>query len=196
MSSKGERTRSAILDAAMALLQERGPAAVTMAEVAAAAKLTRQALYLHFPTRTELLVATIDHVSRTFGAQDIFKVDESASPRDQLEGNLRAAAAYAERSHGVAQALDLARHSDEAARTAWDDRMAQRRKKMREMMRRIDEEGELAEGWTAERAADALWAVGLPATYGELVGGRGWSGGDYERFLMAVAGAFLKKRRR
>ncbi|MBO6634502.1 MAG: TetR family transcriptional regulator, partial [Parvibaculum sp.] len=46
-NTKSERTRGEILDAAWTLIAERG-ASVSLGEVAAAAGITRQSVYVHF----------------------------------------------------------------------------------------------------------------------------------------------------
>jgi AcrR family transcriptional regulator len=61
-----ERTRAAILDAARDLLMESGPDAVTHGHVATQARVSRTTAYKHYPTRGDLLRATIEHVGRPF----------------------------------------------------------------------------------------------------------------------------------
>ncbi len=55
-------TRQALLDAAAALLIEEGLAGFTTAAVTQRAGLSNGALFGHFPTRLELLAATLEHV--------------------------------------------------------------------------------------------------------------------------------------
>ncbi len=55
-----ERTRAAVIDAAGELLMTDGPSAITHANVAAAAEVSRTTVYTHWPTREDLLRATID----------------------------------------------------------------------------------------------------------------------------------------
>ena len=57
-----ERTRTAVIDAAAALMMNDGPGAVTHANVAAAATVSRSTVYNHWPSREDLLRATIDSV--------------------------------------------------------------------------------------------------------------------------------------
>ena len=57
MSSRRQRTRSNILDSALRLLVERGYHGVGKEEVARDAGVSRQALYQHFKSKSELLVA-------------------------------------------------------------------------------------------------------------------------------------------
>jgi len=59
-SQKGDpATRRRICEAALRLIVKRRGAAVTLAEVARAARVSRQALYLHFADRAELLLALV-----------------------------------------------------------------------------------------------------------------------------------------
>lgn len=51
-----ERTRSHVLGHARSLLAGEGPGAVTYSELAARARVTRQTLYRHWPTRESLFV--------------------------------------------------------------------------------------------------------------------------------------------
>ena len=57
-----ERTRAAVIDAAAALMMTDGPGAVTHANVAAAAKVSRSTVYNHWPSREDLLRTTIDSI--------------------------------------------------------------------------------------------------------------------------------------
>ena len=65
MSSADSRSR--LLDAALKLIRKRGHAAVTMAQIAKAARLSRQAVYLHFADRAELMAALARHVHESLG---------------------------------------------------------------------------------------------------------------------------------
>lgn len=61
-SPKSLRTRARILDAALRLFAEAGYAGATNARIAEAADLTRGAMLYHFPSREDLVEATIAHV--------------------------------------------------------------------------------------------------------------------------------------
>src|SRR5256885_15133873 len=53
--------RRAILEATLDLLEQHAGAPLAMETVARAAGMSRQALYLHFPSKTALLLATVEH---------------------------------------------------------------------------------------------------------------------------------------
>jgi AcrR family transcriptional regulator len=62
MSSNNIETRTRILDAAWKLLETGQGSGVRMSDIAKTAGISRQAVYLHFPTRAELLIATTRHL--------------------------------------------------------------------------------------------------------------------------------------
>jgi AcrR family transcriptional regulator len=65
MPTQAERrasTRGALLDAAAATLVEAGATGFTTAAVAARADLSNGALFRYFPTRLDLVAATVEHV--------------------------------------------------------------------------------------------------------------------------------------
>ncbi len=73
-----ERTRAAVIEAAAELLTNDGPTAVTHANVAAAANVSRTTVYNHWPTQAELLCDTIESLGKV------------VMTLDQLSGDVRA----------------------------------------------------------------------------------------------------------
>lgn len=70
-----ERSRAAILDAAVRLLRRRPDAG--MEAIATAAGVTRQTVYAHFSSRDELLAATVDRITEdAVAAMDAAALDE------------------------------------------------------------------------------------------------------------------------
>jgi TetR/AcrR family transcriptional regulator of autoinduction and epiphytic fitness len=72
-----ERTRAAVIEAASDLLMADGPSAITHANVAAAANVSRTTVYNHWPTQADLLRDTIESLGKV------------PLRRDQLTGSLR-----------------------------------------------------------------------------------------------------------
>ncbi|MFD0419897.1 TetR/AcrR family transcriptional regulator [Streptomyces sp. NPDC127108] len=74
-----QRSRTAVLDAAVQLLGERPDAG--MAAVATAAGVTRQTVYAHFSSRDDLLTAVVDHMTeRVAAAMDAAGADQGPAP--------------------------------------------------------------------------------------------------------------------
>jgi len=109
-------SRSRILDAALALIVKRGGADVTMMEIAKAAGVSRQAVYLHFADRAELLVSVARHADEKRGLYaEIRKITDAPSGIDALR---EAASLQARTNPGIwaiARAVDAVRRTDEAA---------------------------------------------------------------------------------
>ncbi|MEI5101979.1 TetR family transcriptional regulator [Streptomyces sp. PmtG] len=78
-----QRSRAAVLDAAVSLLGERPDAG--MAAVAAAAGVTRQTVYAHFSSRDDLLTAVVDRVTEKVSeAMDAAAADAGPPPEALL----------------------------------------------------------------------------------------------------------------
>ncbi len=168
-----------------------------MADVAGRCGLTRQALYLHFRTRTQLMLALIDHMGQQAGKLELFGALEpqQQQPLAALDDALRTLARYAARIHPVASALDLARHTDPDAEAAWESRMKLRRRRLKQLVERIAAQGALRPGWSVRRVTDALWTLSSPRGYADYVVERGASLADYERYLLTAASGFFNRRR-
>src|SRR5882757_557125 len=78
MSSSSDGTDVAILDAARRCLTRPGRREVSMAAIAGEAGVSRQAVYLHFETRAELLAALVRHVDEVHGFADLLRKCERA----------------------------------------------------------------------------------------------------------------------
>jgi AcrR family transcriptional regulator len=63
---RAARTRVEIMEAAIMLFARRGILATTMSELAKAIRMTPGALYWHFPTKEDLLLATIEELHERY----------------------------------------------------------------------------------------------------------------------------------
>lgn len=93
-SERREGTISALLEATVACLTDRGYAATSTAAVCAAAGVSQGALFRHFPTRQALLVATAEHVATRNVADFRTRVGASVGTVDDVTevlGHLRRA---------------------------------------------------------------------------------------------------------
>ncbi len=98
---------------------------------------------------------------------------------------------FAWRRRHVTVVFDAARHTDEAIATAFEDRMAARRRARRRRWKDVDEAGLLREGWSVDRATDATWALTTPAAYRALVVEAGWTLDEWVEFLHEIVEATI-----
>ena len=192
MSSRRQQTRVRILESARRLLVERGYHGVGLEEVARDAGVSRQAVYLHFKSKADLLVATAQHVDEVVGVPEILRpVREAKTPLEALDKGVEAYAAIEPHIYDIASVIYAARRSDEAAEAAWQNRMNFRWENIRQGMERLQREGLLAEGWTVDEAADFAWAVLSVHTYEYLVVERGWPIDQFVRRLQTALRSIL-----
>lgn len=180
MSSDEKNTRTKILEATWKLMEERRGLGVRMSDIAKAAGISRQAIYLHFDTRTALMRATAIHVDVVKGLDGRLKtVLAAATAREALEAYVDVWGNYVPEIYGLAKALLAARETDEAAAIAWDERMACLRDGCREIIAGLADEGALAPGWPREEAVEMFWTVLSFQTWEQLVVECGWSIDQY-----------------
>lgn len=172
-------TRTRILDAAWALLEERGTR-VRIADVAAKAGVSRQTVYLHFGDRSSLFVALGDHIDVSFGRDDLRKhVFGAPSGVESLRRWVQTMSWYNAKINSVSRILELAAESDEALDAVWRDRMIGRRSHVSRIAERIAADGRLADGWSVDAAADLIFTVTLPGPWRVLTSVLGWSEEQY-----------------
>ena len=126
MSIKKSGTRSRVLDAVLSLIADTPETALRMADIAKRAGISRQALYLHFATRTDLLVATTLYVDEAKDIDARLAASRTAtSGEGRLDAYIDAWGNYIPEIYGIARVLLALKESgDEAAAAAWDSRMA------------------------------------------------------------------------
>jgi AcrR family transcriptional regulator len=185
-NSRSARTRTAILDAAWRLLEKDGAEGANMSAVAQAAGVTRRGLYLHFASRTELLVALRAHVDASLGLErSVQPVVDAPDAVAALTEWVRHLTEYHAKVRVVTDAIDRARVTDADAAAVWAEAMAGWQAGCLGLAKRLKKEGRLAAGWTAPVAADALWSlmVGFSPMWAALVEDRGWTVDEFRRYL-------------
>lgn len=82
-------TRDRIFETFSRLLYERGYDAITLADVAAGAGMSRTAMYNHFPDKNELVIAFTEHATEQYVRELKDALGETANPVDQLRVYIR-----------------------------------------------------------------------------------------------------------
>ena len=189
--SSDRDTRTRILDAAVATLDE-SPHVVNVKRVAQLSFVSRQAIYLHFRSRAELLVATARHVDDRLDLErHLQPLRRARSAEELLKRNAEFLATYNPLLCAVIRAADAMRRSDPEVATAWNDRLAHRRQGAYEIARRLAEWRRLGPGWTRRSAGDWLTAQASVKVWEELVMDLGYSRRRYVALMTRAATAAL-----
>ncbi|MCB1887890.1 MAG: helix-turn-helix transcriptional regulator [Rhodocyclaceae bacterium] len=158
------------------MLERKGGQGVRMGDIAREAGVSRQAVYLHFASRTELLVAALRHVDESLGLERRLAPSRAATGgRERLCAFVAFWAGYVPDIHVFARAILLARASDADADAAWCDRMAALRDGCQAAVAALAGDGALRSHWTPETATDALWALLQVPMWEHLRFACGWS---------------------
>ncbi|GHC52873.1 TetR/AcrR family transcriptional regulator [Neogemmobacter tilapiae] len=178
MSIEAKPTRERILDAALDLLT--AGQGVRMGDVAKQAGISRQALYLHFGTRTELLVATTLHLDQIKGRDArLAPVRAAETGLERLRLWVQAWCAFVPEIHGLARALMDQSVTDAEAALAWAARMEDMRQGCQAALAMLARDGSLRAGMPVDQATDLLWMLLSVQNWEALVQVRGWSQVDY-----------------
>ncbi|MEN8237690.1 MAG: TetR/AcrR family transcriptional regulator [Actinomycetota bacterium] len=179
-------TRRRILEATHEVVVERG-SRLKLSDVADRADVSRQAVYLHFGDRTQLLVALVQHMDESLHlGESLARVQDAPTNSELIERTMQLHASFSAAIDPIALILDAAQYEDEALGTAWRDRLRFRHQVHRDLIERIADEGSLADGWTPDTAADVFYAITLPGPWRELTQELGWTSDQYVLLMTTV----------
>lgn len=183
-NARSRRTAESIVANARELIEEQGFESVTMAAVAERAGVSRRAVYLHFASRTDLLVAVFNHIGDRY---DLRGSEQPVWDAPDAETALAEFACHMSRFHvsalTVSRAIERASHTDEVAARLWRTIMRNWRTTARRLMRWLEDDGVLAPFWTVATATDMLCALMSFELTESLVVDRGWSRPKYAEHL-------------
>ncbi|WP_327141329.1 TetR/AcrR family transcriptional regulator [Nocardia sp. NBC_01327] len=175
-NARGRRTVGALLAATRDIIENDGLPALTMAAVAERAGVTRRAVYLHFATRTDLVMALYRSLAETENLPESLQAVWDAP--DAVSG-LREWAAHLVRSHlrilAVLRAVEQAQHIDPDAAALWRFSQGNWLKGSRRVIERLAREGTLAPHLSIDTATDLLWALMSLDLLDRLAHQRRWS---------------------
>ncbi len=147
-----ERTRAAVLAAAYDLLIADGPDAVSHAQVASAANVSRTTVYKHFPTRGELLRATIEVMGKPLPAE---LTGDLRTDLGRMLDDIVADLGDEERTRAIATMIERARH-DRTVAAVRDDLIAEARGKFRTIVGAAVDAGDLRDDIDVDLAMAGL----------------------------------------
>ena len=184
MSSENIDTRERILVAAWELLEGGDAKAVRVGDIAKRAGISRQALYLHFATRAELLIATTRYIDQVNEVDLRLAASRAATGGvERLDAFVRAWAGYIPEVYGVAKALIAMKDTDDAAAAAWNDRMRALRHGCAAAVKALNKDGKLAPDLGVNEATDLMWSILSVGTWELLTREAGWSRRKYATLM-------------
>ena len=182
-----EQTKTRILDTTWKLLEKRIEKN-RMSDIAKAVGISRQALYLHYPTRAELLIATTKHIDTVKKVNQRLELSRTAgSGIERLHFFIKAWGGYIPEIHGISVALRNMRKNDKAAAEAWDDRMQAVSHGCQAAVVAIAKDGKLKFDLSEQIATDILWTLLTIENWEKLVINCGWLQSAYEEKMIELA---------
>lgn len=176
-----------ILQAALKLITRRGGADVTMAQIASAARMSRQAVYLHFKDRGDLLVALARYTDQQRGLDaEIQHIRQALTGVEAIRRMVSLQARSNPIVWAIARMFEALRRSDPEVERAWQDRLQHRLSGCRQIMQHVKEEGKLPSGLPVDVAADLMWTLTSLRMWEDLVLLRGWSPKKYEEHVCGL----------
>lgn len=175
-NARGRQTRERLMTAARAILTDEGFEALTMSTLAERAGITRRGVYSHFESRAQVIAALFDHVAESEGLDaSLEQVWAAPNALLALEEWARHLARYHPRVIAVDRAVNRVRHEDADAERHWKRVRRAKLANCRRLVEWLSREKRLAPHWTADSAADVLYALISSDVIEALLVDRGWS---------------------
>lgn len=187
---QAEATRRRTLEAAQRLFERDGYAATTMAAVAEEAGVSLKTVYLAFETKSGLLRALWhlllrgDEEADPVGERPWFRaVLAEPDPERKLRLNVHNAKLVRDRIGGILKVLRDAAPTEPEIAELWARIQSEYYENQRAIVEDLYKRRALRRGLGVDRGADLLWTLNHPDVYLRLVGERGWTPDDHEKWL-------------
>ena len=192
MSSENLDTRRRILNSAWKLLEFNQGKGVRIADIAREAGVSRQAVYLHFPTRSELLIATTRYIDEANDVDDRLAASRSAvSGVERLDAFIVAWGNYIPVIYPVWKALLTIKDTDAAAAAAIEDRDQAVRHGCHAAVQALKKDGVLLPDYSFKEATDILWTLLSVRAWERFSDECGWSQVRYVKTMKTLAKRIL-----
>ena len=183
-------TRREILEAAQRLFEGQGYAATTMAAIAAEAGVASKTVYLAFETKSGLLRALWhlllrgDEADVPVPQRDWYRrLLEEPDPEKQIRTNASISRTVKLRAAALMKVIRDAASVDPDVAALWERIQTDFYRVQRGVVESLHKKKALRRGLGVTRAADVMWTLNHPDVWHLLVGERGWSPEEYERWF-------------
>ena len=183
-------TRREILSAAQHLFEQQGYAATTMAAVATEARVALKTVYVAFETKSGLLRALWhlllrgDEGDAPMGQRRWYQeLLAEPDPERQLRLMARTSRLVKLRAAALMEVIRSAAPTDPDIAALWSRIQSDFYDIQRPLVAMLAEKNALRPGLDVDRATDILWTLNHPDVWHLLVGERGWTPEQYERWF-------------
>jgi AcrR family transcriptional regulator len=196
--AQARATRAAVVSAAHDLFVDRGYVATTVEAIGQAAGVPLATVYRLLGSKRAILTAVLevsfvgdDEPVALHERQAVRAAFAQEDPRVLVAAFAGVCREVFDRSAPIQRVLRGAAGADPAAAEILDWLNRQRLDGQTRVARALAERGALAEGVTADAAADTIYALMAPEVHHVLVGERGWDPDRYERWLAESLSALI-----
>lgn len=191
-------TRRRILEAAQQLFERDGFGATTMTAIASEAGVSLKTVYLAFETKAGVLRALWHLLLR--GDDEQVPVGERAwfralldepEPRRKLHLNVHNAKVVRGRIGRLLAVIRDAAPSEPELAVLWSRIQLEFYENQQAVVDDLDRRKTLRRGLDPTRAADILWTLNHPDVYRLLVGERGWTPDEHEKWIADILSSQL-----
>jgi AcrR family transcriptional regulator len=188
--AQAAETRRQILKAAQPLFERQGYAATSVAAIAAEAGVAVKTVYLAFETKSGILRALWNLLLRG-DIEDVPVAErewyrealEEPDPERQLRLNARNSRGAKGRMGDLILVIRAAAPAEPEIDALWKRIESDFHENQGRIANCLQKKGALRSGLSVRRATDILWTLNHPDVYQLLVGTRGWSPDQYEKWL-------------
>jgi len=179
------QTRVQILEAARAIFEELGYYGAGLEAVAKKAGVSRQAIYLHFPSKAELLTALHLHIFDTDVVPALRRhpITDGMSGLDVLDATIAADVEVVDKVWRIHESLTVARRQHPEVDQTLVPREEEHYEGLLDVGRRLERDGALPPAMPVGLFTDMLWGLLNLGTFRNLVVERGWSLEQYRDWV-------------
>jgi len=184
-SIRRSQTRVQILEAARAIFEELGYYGAGLEAVAKKAGVSRQAIYLHFPSKAELLTALHLHIFDTdvVPALRRYPISDATTGLDALDATVAADTEIIDRVWRIHESLTVARRQHPEVDQTLIPREEEHYEGLLDVGRRLERDGALPPTMPVGLFTDMVWGLLNLGTFRNLVVERGWSLEQYRDWV-------------
>lgn len=163
------------------MFEEHGYHGAGVGAVAKRAGVSRQAVYLHFSSKAELLTALHRHIFTTdvLPALARHPITDGMTAMEALDATIAADVEVASKVWQIHEALTVARRQHPEVDETLRPREEERYGELVQLGHRLDRDGALPQDVGVEIFADMVWGLVNTGTYRSLVMERSWSLDQY-----------------